>query len=185
MNKRRNNMLSSHDCLCKFHYLHASEKAKLNQGSIDSTLNSLVNNPKYISALYFSLMNIFLQKPYLKRAKKSYASFKLRVNSIIGAKIDFHGVGLEEFRKKCLLCIVPVKTSMVHSRNKKSNLVKSHIHFGFKNLSKLVELFQVNVPSVSLGGGNIKFEIISSYNRKLKVDKNIHGFFASTLKFPN
>jgi ribosomal protein L5 len=178
-------MLSNHDCLCKFHYLHASEKVKLNQGSIDSTLNSLVINQKYISALYFSMMNIFLQKPFLKRAKKSHASFKLRANMIIGTKLNFHGDRLLEFKNKCLLFILPEETSMVHTRNKKSKLLKSHIHFGLKSLSKLTELFQINVPLIYLGGADIKLEIISRLNRKLKADKRVHLFFGSTLRFKN
>ena len=175
-------MLSGHDSVCKFHYLHASEKVKLNQGSIDSTLNSLILNPKYLSGLYFSMMNIFLQKPFLKRAKKSYASFKLRSNMIIGTKLDFHGDRLIDFKNKCLLLILPEEVNMVHSRNKKSKIVKSHIHFGLDNLSKLTELFQISVPSIPLGGSNIKLELLSYLNKKVIVDKKIHIFFASTLK---
>ena len=100
-NKNRYN-----DLINKYHYLEPLEKPRVYEGSVNTTHNLLVSQPKYLTALYFSMLNIFLQKPAIKQAKKSHASFKLRENMAIGTKTTLHGENLEELLKKSLFIFI-------------------------------------------------------------------------------
>ena len=101
-NKNRYN-----DLINKYHYLEPLEKPRVYEGSVNTTHNLLVTQPKYLTALYFSMSNIFLQKPAIKKANKSYASFKLRENMAIGTVSTFHGDMLNNFYYLTLVGVLP------------------------------------------------------------------------------
>lgn len=183
------------DIISKFQYLHPLEKPQVWEGSVNTTHNLLIKNNNYLTPLYFSMMSLFLQKPTVKVASKSHASFKLRQNMPIGTKTTFHGDMLEDFRKKSLFTILPnielEKLKITKTSKKSDNLLKCQVLFGLDNWQFLNELFEVKVPGIQLGGGNLQFKVKSRSNKmlcnSLSKDEvyNHHLFFISTLGFVN
>jgi ribosomal protein L5 len=73
-----------HDTLNKFHFLKHPKKCQLKHITFDTNLNSLITNPKLLTPLYYTHLNLIGQKPKIKVAKNSIASFKLRPNMPVG-----------------------------------------------------------------------------------------------------
>jgi large subunit ribosomal protein L5 len=183
-NKNRYN-----DLINKYHYLEPLEKPRVYEGSVNTTHNLLVTQPKYLTALYFSMSNIFLQKPAIKKAKKSHASFKLRENMAIGTVSTFHGDMLNNFYYLTLVGVLPNinKLNTSTSYSKRNYEMISQVQFGIEDLSKINELVGVKLGNYKLGGGNFRFKIKSNLNKKLfyfsnnnKYLYNHHMFFIST-----
>gem|GEM_PF-6731937 len=72
------------DSITKFHFLNHSKKCKFKHMTFDTNLNSLITNPKLLTPLYYTHMNLVGQKPKVKITKTSIASFKIRPNMPIG-----------------------------------------------------------------------------------------------------
>ena len=191
----KNNSNKYNDIISKFHYHHALEKPEVWEGSLNTTHNLLIKNGNYLSPLYFSMMSLFLQKPRVKVASKSHASFKLRENMSIGTKTTFHGDMLEDFLKKSLFTILPnielENLKILKRTRKRDKFLKSQVLFGLSNWQFLTELLEVKVPLIQLGGGNFQFHVKSRSNKMLcnSLSKeevyNHHLFYISTLGFSN
>ena len=181
-NKNRYN-----DLINKYHYLHPLEKPRVVEGSVNTTHNLLVSQPKYLTALYFSMLNIFLQKPAIKQAKKSYASFKLRENMPIGTVTTFHGDMLRNFYNLTLLGVLPNinKLNSSSTYSKRNYEVVSQVQFGIEDWSKINDLVGIKLGSFNLGGGNFRFIIKSNLNKRLPILYDHHMFFISTFGWIN
>lgn len=75
---------SHNDSLAKFHFLNHNKKCQFKHITFDTNLNTLITNPKLLTPLYYTHMNLIGQKPKIKITKTSIASFKIRPNMPIG-----------------------------------------------------------------------------------------------------
>lgn len=81
----------------KFGYKSVMQIPKIDKVVINVGCGEARENSKVIDAVVFDLMQITGQRPYLCRAKKSVANFKLREGMTIGAKVTLRGDRMYEF----------------------------------------------------------------------------------------
>ena len=81
----------------KFEYKSVMQIPKLDKIVINVGCGEAKDNPKAIDAIVSDLMQITGQKPYLCKAKKSVANFKLREGMKIGVKVTLRGERMYEF----------------------------------------------------------------------------------------
>jgi large subunit ribosomal protein L5 len=71
----------------KFNYTNKNQVPRLKKISLNMGLGEAIQNPKLIEAGVIQMTAISGQKPVIRRAKKSVASFKLRENQAIGVSV--------------------------------------------------------------------------------------------------
>ena len=81
----------------KFEYKSVMQIPKLDKIVINVGCGEAKDNPKAIDAIVSDLQQITGQKPYLCKAKKSVANFKLREGMTIGVKVTLRGERMYEF----------------------------------------------------------------------------------------
>ena len=81
----------------KFEYKSVMQIPKLDKIVLNVGCGDAKDNPKAIDAIVSDLMQITGQKPYLCKAKKSVANFKLREGMTIGVKVTLRGERMYEF----------------------------------------------------------------------------------------
>ena len=81
----------------KFGYKNVMQIPKLDKVVINVGCGEAKDNPKAIDAIVSDLQQITGQKPYLCKAKKSVANFKLREGMTIGVKVTLRGERMYEF----------------------------------------------------------------------------------------
>ena len=81
----------------KFNYKSVMQIPKLDKIVINVGCGEAKDNPKAIDAIVSDLQQITGQKPYLCKAKKSVANFKLREGMTIGVKVTLRGERMYEF----------------------------------------------------------------------------------------
>ena len=59
---------------------------------INTNLNSLLKEKHLLKPLYFVLSSFTGQRPFVKRARTSNASFKLRTGNIVGTLTTIHNI---------------------------------------------------------------------------------------------
>src|SRR3990172_2131522 len=80
-----------------FSYKNIMEVPKLEKIVVNMGLGEAIQNAKAIEASVNDLMSITGQKPIVTKAKKSIATFKLRVGMSIGCKVTIRGRRMYEF----------------------------------------------------------------------------------------
>lgn len=81
----------------KFSYKSVMQIPKLEKIIINVGAGEAKENSKVIDSILTDLSAITGQKPYICRAKKSVANFKLREGMAIGAKVTLRGARMYEF----------------------------------------------------------------------------------------
>ena len=81
----------------KFEYKSVMQIPKLDKIVINVGCGEAITNSKAIDAVVSDLKQITGQKPYLCKAKKSVANFKLREGMTIGVKVTLRGERMYEF----------------------------------------------------------------------------------------
>ena len=81
----------------KFEYKSVMQIPKLDKIVINVGCGEAKDNPKAVDAIVSDLQQITGQKPYLCKAKKSVANFKLREGMTIGVKVTLRGERMYEF----------------------------------------------------------------------------------------
>ena len=81
----------------KYNYKSVMQIPKLDKIVINVGCGEAKDNPKAIDAIVSDLQQITGQKPYLCKAKKSVANFKLREGMTIGVKVTLRGERMYEF----------------------------------------------------------------------------------------
>ena len=81
----------------KFGYKSVMQIPKFDKVVVNVGCGEARENSKVIDAVVSDLMQITGQRPYLCRAKKSGANFKLREGMVIGAKVTLRGDRMYEF----------------------------------------------------------------------------------------
>lgn len=91
----------------KFQYKSVMQIPKLDKIVINVGCGEAKDNPKAIDAIVSDLQQITGQKPYLCKAKKSVANFKLREGMVIGAKVTLRGERMYEFMDRLFNLALP------------------------------------------------------------------------------
>ena len=80
-----------------FKYKNVMQAPKLDKVVINIGVGEAVSDMKVLDSAVADLTAITGQKPIIRRAKKSIASFKLREGMPIGTKVTLRGVRMYEF----------------------------------------------------------------------------------------
>ena len=150
---RKNN----HDKIHEYHWVDSNKKLKIIQTTLQTSNNKVIKEQKYILPLQFYL-NLFLnQKPKIKIAKHSNASFKIRPNMILGTKNHLHKTFLNQFYISFITSILPLiekkpKITCNFTKNEDYNIL---ISYGWKEI--LPYNIPHTIPSYILGGAHIQF----------------------------
>ena len=181
----RDHLKEHNDTINKFHFIKHSKKVTLNKITFDTNLNSLVNNQKLISALYYAHFNLIGQRPQVKTAQNSIASFKIRPNMIIGTHTTTQN---KSYLFKSLLN--NLKLSFLPSIHRQAqrdiapkikinslNQQECQITYPLTNLNYLYPFFYLNTINIPLGGANIS---ISSKSKHMHYYSTLHSFYLST-----
>ena len=90
-----------------FSYKNIMEVPKLEKIVVNMGLGEAIQNAKAIEASVNDLMSITGQKPIVTKAKKSIATFKLRVGMSIGCKVTIRGRRMYEFFDRLVNAALP------------------------------------------------------------------------------
>jgi large subunit ribosomal protein L5 len=91
----------------EFAYTNPMQVPRLDRIVINMGLGAAVGNPKIIDSAVSELRAITGQKPVVTRAKKSIATFKLRENLPIGAKVTLRRERMWEFLDRLVTLALP------------------------------------------------------------------------------
>lgn len=152
---RKNNQ----DFLHQYQWISPLSKIKIVQSTVQTSDSRAIKRQKSILPLQFYL-NLFLnQKPQIKIAKESDASFKIRPNMILGTKNHLHNSQLNEFFPYFICSILPTikKYPKITINPLLNNSYDILISYGWK------EIVPYNIPHTvgQLGGAHVQFLIKS------------------------
>lgn len=91
----------------RFHYKNPMEVPKIAKIVVNMGVGDAVGNSKAMDSAVDDLTRITGQKPLVTRAKKSIASFKIRENMPIGAKVTLRGQRMYDFLEKLFYIALP------------------------------------------------------------------------------
>jgi large subunit ribosomal protein L5 len=91
----------------KFKFKSAMQIPKIEKVVINMGVGDVKENPKAIDAAVNDLTAITGQKPFITKAKKSVAAFKLRQGMNIGCKVTLRGKRMYEFVDKLFNIAMP------------------------------------------------------------------------------
>ncbi len=91
----------------KFGYKNVMEIPKLHKIIINSGLGDCKDNGKALQTAIEELAIISGQAPYITKARKSIANFKVRAGMSVGAKVTLRGQRMEEFFDKLVNIALP------------------------------------------------------------------------------
>ena len=91
----------------KFSYKNVMEVPKLHKIIINTGLGDCKDNSKALQTAIEELAIISGQAPYVTKARKSIANFKLRAGMSVGAKVTLRGQRMEEFFDKLVNIVLP------------------------------------------------------------------------------
>lgn len=91
----------------QFNYTNIMQTPRLEKICINAGIGDATNDPKLLEAAAAELEAITGQKPVLTRAKKAIATFKLRENQAIGAKVTLRGEKMWNFVENLVNIALP------------------------------------------------------------------------------
>lgn len=91
----------------RFHYKNPMEVPKVAKIVVNMGVGDAVGNSKALDAAVADLATITGQKPLVTRARKSIASFKIREDMPIGAKVTLRGQRMYDFLEKLFYIALP------------------------------------------------------------------------------
>ena len=158
---RKNN----HDFIHQYQWIHPLQKIKIIQTTIQTSNNKIIKEQKMILPIQFFLNFFLAQKPKVKTARKSNASFKIRPNMILGTKNHLHNSKLHLFFSRFICSILPL---IKQNSNITTNLLKNNnfhvlISYGWQEI--IPYNIPINIPSHALGGAHVQFLIKSPVPR--------------------
>ncbi len=90
-----------------FGYSSVMEVPRLDKIVVNIGVGEALTNPRALDAATGDLATITGQKPTIRRARKSIASFKLRAGSPVGAKVTLRGARMYEFIDRLISIALP------------------------------------------------------------------------------
>jgi len=91
----------------KFQYKNVMEVPKITKVVLNMGLGEAIATPKLVDAGVAQLTAITGQKPVIRRARKSVASFKLREGQAIGVSVTLRNARAYEFIERLLVAALP------------------------------------------------------------------------------
>ena len=91
----------------KFQYTNVMEVPKITKVVLNMGLGEAITTPKLVDAGVAQLTAISGQKPVIRRARKSVASFKLREGQAIGVSVTLRSARAYEFIERLLVAALP------------------------------------------------------------------------------
>ncbi len=99
--------LTQEKLMAEYNYKSVMQVPKLEKIVINSGVGDATNDPKLLEAVYKELELITGQKPILTKSKKAIATFKLRENQNIGAKVTLRGNIMYNFLENLINIAIP------------------------------------------------------------------------------
>jgi large subunit ribosomal protein L5 len=156
----------------KYDNVHAIPKLKkivLNMG-----VGEAVTNSKAIDAAIKDLSLIAGQKPYVTKAKKSIAAFKLRQGMKIGCKVTLRGDRMYDFLERLVYTALP-RIKDFRGFSIKNFDTEGNLNFGIKEQTVFSEIKYDEISAVN--GMNVSIITSAKTPEESK-------FLLSVLKFP-
>jgi len=91
----------------KFQYTNVMEVPKITKVVLNMGLGEATTTPKLVDAGVAQLTAISGQKPVIRRARKSVATFKLREGQAIGVSVTLRSARAYEFIERLLVAALP------------------------------------------------------------------------------
>lgn len=140
----------------KFGYKSVMQAPHLEKVVVNMGLGEGTQDPKLVEAAAKDLGTITGQKPSIRKAKKSIATFKLRAGVPIGAMVTLRGNMMYEFLDRLVNVAIPrirdfrgVPTRSFDGRGNYTLGVKEQIIFPEINYDKVVKIFGMDITIVT------------------------------------
>lgn len=140
----------------KFGYKSVMQAPRMEKVVVNMGLGEGTQDPKLVEAAAKDLGTITGQKPSIRKAKKSIATFKLRAGVPIGAMVTLRGNIMYEFLDRLINVAIPrirdfkgVPTRSFDGRGNFTLGVKEHIIFPEINYDKVVKIFGMDITIVT------------------------------------
>jgi large subunit ribosomal protein L5 len=140
----------------KFGYKSSMQAPRLEKIVVNMGLGEGTQDPKLVEAAAKDLGTITGQKPSIRKAKKSIATFKLRAGVPIGCMVTLRGNIMYEFLDRLVNVAVPrirdfkgVPTRSFDGRGNYTLGVKEQIIFPEINYDKIVKVFGMDITIVT------------------------------------
>lgn len=140
----------------KFGYKSVMQAPRLEKVVVNMGLGEGTQDPKLVEAAAKDLGTISGQKPSIRKAKKSIATFKLRAGVPIGAMVTLRGNMMYEFFDRLVNVAIPrirdfrgVPTRSFDGRGNYTLGVKEQIIFPEINYDKVVKIFGMDITIVT------------------------------------
>lgn len=140
----------------KFGYKSPMQVPQLDKVVINMGLGEGTQDPKLVEAAAKDLGTITGQKPSIRKAKKSIATFKLRAGVPIGCMTTLRGNIMYEFLDRLINVAIPrirdfkgVPTRSFDGRGNYTLGVKEQIIFPEINYDKVVKIFGMDITIVT------------------------------------
>ena len=140
----------------KFGYKSVMQAPHLEKMVVNMGLGEGTQDPKLVEAAAKDLGTITGQKPSIRKAKKSIATFKLRAGVPIGAMVTLRGNMMYEFFDRLVNVAIPrirdfrgVPTRSFDGRGNYTLGVKEQIIFPEINYDKVVKIFGMDITIVT------------------------------------
>lgn len=145
------------DLLLKQHYTSIMEAAAINKIVVNTSSKHIISDKKHLLSSLTGIELITNQKGSITRAKKSIATYKVRKDQIIGAKVTLRNTKKISFFEKLLRIILPrlseYQGTLSTSFDKKGNL-----NIGIPNVLVFPELEPYFQFFENTGGLDISIE---------------------------
>jgi large subunit ribosomal protein L5 len=140
----------------KFGYQSVMQAPHIDKVVVNMGLGEGTQDPKLVEAAAKDLGTITGQKPSIRKAKKSIATFKLRAGVPIGAMVTLRGNIMYEFLDRLINVAIPrirdfkgVPTRSFDGRGNYTLGIKEHIIFPEINYDKVVKVFGMDITIVT------------------------------------
>lgn len=137
-------------------YTNVMEVPRLHKIVINMGLGEAIQNPKILESAQAELAQITGQKPVITKARKSIASFKLRVGMSIGCMVTLRGDKMYEFFDRLVNIALPrvrdfkgVSGKSFDGRGNYTLGIKEQIIFPEINYDKIDKIKGMNITFVT------------------------------------
>lgn len=140
----------------KFGYENPMQLPKLKKVVLNMGLGEAIQNGKIIDSATNELMLIAGQKPVVRRAKKSIATFKLREGMPIGCMVTLRGIRMFDFLTKLINVAIPrirdfrgISPKAFDGRGNYTLGIKEHLIFPEIDYDKIDKIKGLNITIVT------------------------------------
>jgi large subunit ribosomal protein L5 len=140
----------------KFGYENPMQLPRIEKVVLNMGLGEAIQNGKIIDSASNELMLISGQKPLVRRAKKSIATFKLREGMPIGCMVTLRGIRMYDFLTKLINIAIPrirdfrgISPKAFDGRGNYTLGIKEHLIFPEIDYDKIDKIKGLNITIVT------------------------------------